>query len=193
MGPGRSLRKLLQKYGKTRRNTTPTDSFDTLANWSSSFGWQIRAAAYDAEAEAVKNEKRRQVMEQGLALDFERVTKLKRLARFLESQIFANGQDGDGDDSTGAEYPNVWLKDVKQVGAGEFAERIDLVRFNASILAEYRSTLADLAAETGGRRQRVDHLLANINYDKLSDDQLRRIADGEDPIQVIISGYTTAS
>jgi hypothetical protein len=81
----------------------------------------------------------------------------------------------------------------KQVGAGEFAERIDLVRFNASILAEYRSTLADLAAETGGRRQRVDHLLANINYDKLSDDQLRRIADGEDPIQVIISGYTTAS
>lgn len=190
MGAGRSLRKLLQKYGKTRRNTTPTDSFDTLANWSSSFEWQLRAAAYDAETEAAKNEKRRQVMEQGLALDFERVTKLKRLARFLEGQIFASSQEDDGTDASGTEYPNVWLKDVKQIGSGEDAERVDLVRFNASILAEYRAALADLAAETGGRKQKVDHLIANIDYSRLSDHQLQRIAAGEDPIQVIISGYS---
>jgi hypothetical protein len=197
LGPGRSLPKLLKKLGKTRKNSeSPTDSYNTLERWSSDYGWPARASAYDADLEAVKNEKRRQVMEQGLALDHERVVKLKRLARFLEEQIFAEGKADKSDVMDGADgvdgghtYPNVWLADVKQIGSGESAERVDLVRFNASILAEYRAALADLAAETGGRRQRVDHAVANIDYGKLSDDQLQRIVAGEDPIQVIISGY----
>lgn len=194
MGPGRSLRKLLAKYHNTRRTTTPTDSFDTLANWSSSFDWPARASAHDAELESAKNEKRRQVMEQGLALDHERVTKLKRLAKFLEEQIFFQGEEEFADSNDPAiAYPHVWVPDVKQIGAGEDKERVDIVRFNASLLAEYRAALADLAAETGGRRQRIDHAVANIDYSKLSDEQLRRIADGEDVMQVILSGYVAAS
>lgn len=142
MGPGRSLRKLAKKYGKTRQNTTPTDSFDTLANWSTTYVWQARAAAYDAELDATKTEKRRAVMEHGLALDYERVTKLKKLAAYLSEQI--------------ADPTNVWVPDVKQIGSGEYAERVDLVRFNAPLIAEYRATLADLAAETGGRKLRAE-------------------------------------
>lgn len=194
MGPGRSLSKLLAKYARNHKKTQPTESFDTLKGWSADYDWQLRAAAYDAETEVAKNEKRRQVMEQGLALDFERVTKLKRLARFLEGQIFAkqhgDDQSGDEDGVTGAQYPHVWLKDVKQIGSGEDAERVDLVRFNAAILAEYRAALADLAAETGGRKQKSEVL--NIDLSKLSDDQLARIAAGEDPMRVVLSAFTVS-
>lgn len=203
LGPGRSLSKLLGKYAKSHRKTQPTASFDTLKGWSSDYGWPARASAYDADLEVAKNEKRRQVMEQGLALDYERVTKLKRLARFLEEQLFAKGDATDRANGTnganttdridGQAYPNLWLADVKQIGGGEYAERVDLVRFNAPLLTEYRAVLDDLAKETGGRRQRVDHAVANIDYSKLSDEQLRRIADGEDVMQVILSGYVITS
>lgn len=187
MGPGRSLRKLLQKGIKKNRNESATESQSTLLKWSAEYDWQGRCSTYDADLEAAKNEKRRKEMEAGLALDYERVGELKRLARLLKEQLFAKGDAADATD--GAAYPNLWLADVKQIGGGEFAERVDLVRFNAALVEQFRGALADLAAETGGRKQKVDHTVANIDYSRLSDDQLQRIAAGEDPIQVIISGY----
>jgi hypothetical protein len=148
MGPGRSLRKLAQKYNKSRRTTPPTTSKDTLGIWSSDFEWQKRASEYDAAIEAAKNEKRRKSLEEGLALEYERVNKLKRLARYLESQIFEKDDDGN--------QPNVWVADVKQIGGGEFVERVDLVRFNSALISEYRSTLDDIAKEVGDRRQKQE-------------------------------------
>ncbi len=197
LGPGRSLAKLLQKGAKKNKKELSTESESTLKKWSADYDWRARSSAYDAGLEAAKNERRRKEMEAGLALDYERVRILKRLAKLLGDQLFdeggtANGADGiDGAD--GRAYPNLWLADVKQIGAGEFAERVDLVRFNAALVEQFRSALADLAAETGGRKQKVDHTIANIDYGRLSDDQLQRIAAGEEPIQVIISGYIAAS
>jgi len=170
MGPGRSLTKLLKKYSKLRRNAAPTSSIDTLTSWSAAHAWQVRASAYDAEAEAAKNEKRRQVMEHGLALDYERVTRLKRLARLLEEQIYKMGEGGES-------LPNVWIADVKQIGSGEDAERVDLVRFNAAILAEYRAAMADLAAETGGRKQR--HELTGANGQPIEHRDVTGLTDEE--------------
>ena len=148
MGGLRSLPKLHKKYTKTHKNTPPTSSLDTLKKWSSDFDWQARAAEYDAELEDRKNERRSAVMEKALALDYERVAKLKKLASFLEGQIYEKDDDGN--------YPRVWVPDVKQIGGGEHAERVDIVRFNASLVSEYRSTLDDLAKETGGRKQKSE-------------------------------------
>jgi len=57
-------------------------------------------------------------MQSGLALDYERAVELKRLAHFLIEQIYEQGEDGN--------YHNVWLPDVKQIGAGKNIERIDI-------------------------------------------------------------------
>jgi len=171
LGPARSLRKLAQKYGKTRQNTAPTDSLNTLEMWSADFDWQRRAADYDAEIEREKNERRRKELDAGLALDFERVRKLKRLSRFLEAQIFeeietvaAEGEElPEGSPystvmrSSAHRYGNVWLPDVKQIGGGDAATRVDIVRFNSAIIEQYRGTLDDLAKETGGRKQKQEH------------------------------------
>jgi len=149
MGPGRSLRDLWRQYNKSEQNQTPTRSWGTLAAWSSRYEWASRAEVYDLQLEADKNERRDEIMASGLALVHERVDKLKWLADFLEEQINEQGEDG--------VYHNVWLPDVKQIGSGEYAERVDIERFNAALISEYRATLDDLAKETGGRKQRVEH------------------------------------
>lgn len=164
LGPGRTLGKLADKYAKTRRSMPPTDSENTIKVWSAENEWLARASNYDAELEQEKNERRRKEMENGLALDYERVRKLKRLAAFLEGEIYFEG-DGteivsDEGDTVSDAHPKVWLADVKQVGSGEFAERVDLVRFNSALIAEYRAALDDLAKEVGGRKAKVD---ANVN------------------------------
>jgi hypothetical protein len=121
---------------------------DTLKRWSSRYGWQKRADIYDAELERQKNERCKEVMESGLALDFERTDELKGLAHFLIDQIYEQGEDGD--------YHNVWLPDVKQIGSGKDAERVDIERFNAAIIDQARGVLDDLAKETGGRHKKAD-------------------------------------
>lgn len=143
LGPGRSLAKLLNRY-QSGTEVPPTRRIGTLKTWSVSFGWQQRAAAYDTETERQKNEYAKQVMQSGLALDYERVSRLKAMADLLEEQILAreNGR-----------YANIWLADAKQIGAGEFAERVDIVRFNPAIFEQWRGIYDDLARETGGRKQ----------------------------------------
>lgn len=148
LGPGRTLRGLLDSYSKIEKNEAPTTSRATLMAWSSRYLWAKRAEEYDTRLEAEKNERARQIMESGLALIYERVGKLKTLADFLEGQMYEQGEDD--------VFHNVWLPDVKQIGSGEYAERVDIERFNAAIIAEFRATLDDLAKETGGRKQAMD-------------------------------------
>jgi hypothetical protein len=140
---------LLEKYAKVHQDTPPTASLDTLKIWSSRFEWTKRAVEYDAEIEHQKNERRQQVMENGFALDYERTSELKKLAHFLIDQMYEQGEDGD--------YHNIWLPDVKQIGSGEFAEKVEIERFNAAIISELRGVLDDIAKETGGRKQKLEH------------------------------------
>ncbi len=148
LGPGRTLSALLSKYAGLHHITPPTTSIDTLKRWSTAFNWQERAAAFDATWEARKNAERQAELDYGLSLDFERVRKLKNLADFLEAQLFERGADG--------EYHNVWVPDVKSIGSGEYAERVDIERFNSAIFSEYRATLDDLAKEVGGRIRKAE-------------------------------------
>jgi hypothetical protein len=152
MGAGRSLAKLRQMYVEYTSEKPPTVHLRTLQRWSSVYDWQARAAAYDAEIEQQKTayveQRRREALESGLALDFERVLTLKHLADTLGREIWERSGEFIKD--------AIWLPDVKSIGSGEFAERIDIVRFNRAILEEFRSVLDDLAKETGGRRQKSD-------------------------------------
>jgi hypothetical protein len=148
-GPGRSLVVLCQQYSKSHQESPPTLFLGTLKKWSSRYGWAERAESYDAKLEQQKTERAQEIMQSGLALDHERVVHLKHLSSFLEDQIYEQGKDG--------VYHNVWLPDVKQIGSGETAERVDIERFNSALIDQYRGTLDDLAKETGGRKTKTEH------------------------------------
>lgn len=148
LGSGRSLPGLLTKYSEFYQNEPPTSSLATLKRWSTDFSWQSRAVEYDAGWETRKNAEREAVIGYGLALDYERLRELYRLAAFLRSQIYET--------SEGGIYHNIWVPDVKSVGSGEFAERVDIERFNAPLIEQYRKVLEDIAKETGGRVDKKD-------------------------------------
>jgi hypothetical protein len=169
---GRSLPMLAQRYAAFNDIQPPTRSLPTLKNWSATYGWQERAAAYDiaqdekrtAETEA----RRRQALDTGLALDYERVLALKELAGLLLEEIQVESdvsetyveEDDEGNPKlktvTTTRRSNVWLGDVKQIGSGESAQKVNIVRFNNAIFEQFRGLLDDLAKETGGRVKRTD-------------------------------------
>lgn len=146
LGAGRTLGTLLERYSDTLQNP-PTISLHTIKDWSKTYDWQVRASAFDAIWEQRKTQEREAVLNYGLALDYERLRKLYRLAALLEAQIYERGLEG--------ALHNIWLPDVKSIGSGEFAERVDIERFNAPLLEQYRKVLDDIAQETGGRTKQV--------------------------------------
>lgn len=148
MGPGRTLPDLLERYIDTNQNQSVTGSLATLRDWSMKYEWSERAAAYDATWEARKNAERTAILEYGLAHEYERLRKLYRLAALLEAQIYERGLEG--------VLHNLWVPDVKSIGSGEFAERVDIERFNSALIEQYRKVLEDIAKETGGRVNRTD-------------------------------------
>lgn len=159
MGAGRKLVDLLKHYQTLSSFSSsyeaPTSSASTIQTWSSRYNWSERAQAYDAEWEQRKNIEREQVFNQELAQDFGRLRKLITLAQMLEAQIYEVGISNIKTDLETTEeikvLHNVWLPDVKQIGSGEHAERVDIERFNSALISEYRSTLDDIAKEVGGR------------------------------------------
>lgn len=148
MGSGRTIADLAQKYTDSNSGSQPTTSYSTLRKWSSDYVWADRATEFDAGWEARKNAERAAVLEYGLAHEYERLRKLYRLASLLEAQIYERGLFN--------ELHNLWVPDVKSIGSGEFAERVDIERFNSALIEQYRKVLEDIAKETGGRVNRTD-------------------------------------
>lgn len=170
LGAGRSMRVLWENYTKQDKLLPPTTTFQTIKTWSANYGWVKRAELFDAEVEQLKNARHEKIMRSGLALDHERVRELKKIANFLIDEIEKTGKiyrhvGGSDDERAGGgdnkvagngERFRVWLPDVKQIGSGEHAERVDIERYNSAIFSDLRGVFDDLAKETGGRIARHD-------------------------------------
>jgi hypothetical protein len=153
MGSGRSLRNLLAEFKKDEH--APTHSWATISKWSANNNWVIRSELFDQQQrekeKAAYDARREQIMNTGLALTHERLVKLNSIFDQLEKNL---------------KDPNaVWVPDVKSIGQGEFAERVDIVRFNSALFEQARGTLDDIAREVGGRVkvEKVESSVLNLN------------------------------
>ena len=148
MGPGRSLAKLRRRYAEDTSKYAITVHLRTLQGWSAKYGWVKRAEEYDTIIEQEKTTYAEEMMKSGLALDYERVAQLKELFDLLFKELHEKSKEG--------VLHNLWLPDVKSIGSGENAERVDIERYNSPIISDIRGLLDDLAKETGGRVQKKD-------------------------------------
>ena len=173
MGPSRSIGALARRYKD--QIDAEGDSGAALASpsrvyyWSSKFNWVERAESYDAKHDVTKTEEALSALSTGLALPFKRVIQLKALADRLEREIFVED--------------NLWLEDVKQIGAGKSAEKVYLKRFNTNLVEQYRGVLDDLARETGGRIAKIEQETKNANAIMFV---VRRDDGSEDTEQTIV-------
>jgi len=141
LGPDRSLERLATEY-RARTDGVPTHQLSRLKQWSTTYGWQSRlqviADAEVREAETREAVHRREIMESGYALVWERVRALKELA----DRLFAELQDPS----------RRWVREAKVVGSGKNAREVVVERFNSAEVEQLRGVLADIAKETGGRK-----------------------------------------
>lgn len=133
-----SLDGLATRYRERRAagERVPTVFRSTLARWSAAFGWQDRLAEM-AQARITA------IMSTGMAVVHERVEREKRVEELLFGEVMDDAKR--------------WLPDVKQIGQGESAERVDIVRFNHRLVEQWRGLHKDLAEETGGRKRTIEH------------------------------------
>ena len=86
MGPRRSLRSMAND-SKSERMIADRRSVGTLMRWSARYEWQKRAEVYDAELDAAKTARAREIMQTGLVRVHERVIGLKQLTASLADPI----------------------------------------------------------------------------------------------------------
>ncbi len=140
LGPGRSLATLAAQYQRQKgtKQSPPTSNLRTLKTWSTKHGWQDRIAQREAEiAHAEFEAIKAKAVEAGFAYWPKRVQQLVKLGELLWEELNTESKR--------------WLPDVKQIGSGKFAERVDLVRFNSALIEQYRKTLNDIALEMNER------------------------------------------
>lgn len=143
MGASRSLEKLHERYQtgiESGSETSPTKRLNTMREWSRSFGWVERASTYDAVQDEAKTAEIHRLRTEGLAADYERIRQLGRIWKALDFEF----ADGNG----------LWYKDIKMSAKGD---TVDVDVFNAALLTQMRGVLDDLAKESGGRKQAVEH------------------------------------
>jgi hypothetical protein len=142
MGPVHSIPGVWREEESTKnpdnpRPEPPGDWYKAAKQWK----WEERTVAWDAHLdEQIEKQiaaERKRVLRSQYALMHKRIEALNKLAEKLEGYM----QD----------EQNIWLPDVKGIGTGPTAERVDLVRFNDALISEYRATFADIAAEKGER------------------------------------------
>lgn len=137
LGPDRSLDKVVQKLAK---------SVQLFKRWSSQHNWVERARAWDEEQDRLVAIARKAEIARIMSEGFANVhTRVKYLNELAERQ-WRDMQDEE----------RVWLPDVKQIGGGQFAERVDIIRYNAALDEQFRATLDDIASELSQRVKKTD-------------------------------------
>ncbi len=161
MYPKRSVSAVFtaEHEGKNKQEKTRTNAGPEWYNAAKQWQWEERAEAYDVAQFAEEEKVRQRVYRSGWALDHNRVLTLMEVAQSLRKMV--------------DEPDKVWLPDVKSVGTGPTAERVDLLQFNADLYRELREYLTDISDETGGRTKKTETTLKGLPkvYIDLNEDE----------------------
>lgn len=188
MGPARSLEKLVQIWS----GSGPTKFLSTLKLWSSEGDWQARVIAYDealaaaerAAREAELTARRQAWIDRQMEAD-EVLARLSDFGRGSPAAFLKRNDAGEfvgfdlGDDT-----PLELLKEVtvtkRQIGdiTTETTTKIKLYDAHAALvkLGEHHKLWG-----------KSDDILKYIDLSKLDADQLERIANGDNPLDVLIN------
>lgn len=171
LGSKRSLAAIYRKEHRVSRKGTKKSvrNSGVPGAWheaSKQWEWEARASAWDADqrVQMVAEYERRksEILSSGLALNFERIEKLNKLADMLWREVNTTDKR--------------WVPDVKSVGSGDNAERVDIVRFNSGLIQQFRDTLDDIAAEMG-ERVRGLKLTGNMSVTAVNSDDMAQARD----------------
>lgn len=151
MPPPRSIAAVFQQEDAKKRKTAREGTSGSWYEYARRWDWDARIAAWDAhqakEVEAAIAAERQKVLSEGYALMHERVKTLNVVAKKLVSDI-AKGK--------------LYRTDVRSVGTGKDAERVDVELFEEGVIRELRGCLDDIAKELGERVKRTETAITEL-------------------------------
>ena len=192
MGDGRSQAKLHRNYTKATPEP-PTLHIETIKKWSVRYHWQARIGRQIENDNAITLERRRQTLEQ-----IEEQYRQRHMSEAEALALLADQARGNMADFAGiraqsdlADNPKAALvKNIVQhytqttKGTGEDSEAEIKARI-ALGLYDAQKALELILKHHGAFAADNKHQNLNIDMSDLTDEQLKRIADGEDPLNVI--------
>jgi len=179
LGPSRTIGKLRDRYmhEASEGRCPPTTSIDTLYSWSYQFCWKprIRRMVHLWQEEVEEQMFERQLTitekewEHSQALFFIVDKMLKAAPRFVQS--------------THKKGRETIYEDGKRTQKGE--PDVVTLALNTADMARLEKLASDLSRMATSMNDKNNKALLNLNLNELSDEQLQRIADGEDPLTVV--------
>jgi len=180
LGPERTLLGVFNEWRLAKSRPISRSNPKSWRDAANQWRWRERAEAWDQHiselASAVADDERLRILSSGYALKHKRVEELDKLAVLLLGEL--------------REENKRWLPDVKSIGSGFAAERVDIVRFNAPLIEQARKTLEDIAAEMGDRMTKHDLSgqldIVNISLEEWKAAQAARQEQAEQSAAVVV-------
>ncbi len=182
MGAGRSLRKLVEQYKQQTHSNypaglPPTTKPNTLFFWSNKFEWVAAAQAFDKALSQQKLDEAEARWRKEVMPEVEVLGRLSQMARVNLADIVILDRSGHI-----SGYRQEALREqgylIRKVSSSE--GKTDSVGIE---VYDAQSALDKLARVLGLYKNESTNL--NIDLSQLNDEQLERIANGEDPVHVL--------
>ena len=181
MGFSRSLRNLHAKYQES--DDPPTDKWSTICNWSASYDWQDRVKRWDAieqeRDEKVWRERRDEIRRK----EWDNFYRLQEIIEeFLKDMPhFIERKEKLLDDGT----PEVIDSQGNVVRRGKPNTKIVTLKFKVSEAIRFIQTASDIGRKAAEMDKGMSNLLNEIDFEKLSPEQISRVAQGENILDVL--------
>lgn len=182
MGYNRSLKGLAEKYQD--EEDPPTKSYETIAYWSSTFEWQDRVAKWE-EIERQREEKiwraRKDKIREKEWDNFDRLQEI--ISKILEDmpnfvkrkeKIIQKGKVRIYDSAKGR---------ITEEGQTEI--RAIVLSFDVNAAISFIKTASDIGRRATEMDRKASNLLNEIDFAKLSPEQVTRVAEGEHILDVL--------
>ena len=177
MGAGRSLRKLTDRYLQQVSEIPPTTKWNTITTWSNKFEWVAAAEQFDQAIAKQRIDEAEAKWRKEVMPEVEVLGRLSQMARASLTDIVVLDRTGHI-----AGYRPEALREyghlIKKFSSSE--GKTDSVGVEAY---DAQSALDKLARILGLYKDQSTNL--NIDLSQLNDEQLERIANGEDPVHVL--------
>lgn len=186
MGYNRSLRKLYELYQdkSTAGMDVPTTNMGTLGAWSVKYDWQDRVSAWtELERKRTENEwrERRDSLRSKEWTNYERLQDI--VSEMLETiPQFIKRKEAIVDKGT----PTVILKSGEVVKQGTPEKRVITLKADAGSIVQFVKVASSIGRQAAEMDQAwMSRLMREINFDKLDNEQVARLADGEHILDVL--------
>ena len=181
MGFNRSLGKLCDKYAEM--DNPPTESRATVHGWSMKYDWVDRAKRHD-ELQRQRDEKiwreRRDNLRQAEWDNFDKLQNiisqlLDDMPRFIKRQekIVQKGS------------PQIIDANGRKVRDGVAEEKVIILSFDVSAAIKFIRTASDIGRRAAEMDKGMPNLLKEIDFAKLTPEQITRVAEGEHLLDVL--------